>query len=248
MISQILLYFQALLLNIASQTKKPGSESKELDSNSSSKDVYSWLLDKMKDSKSLDVAVHKSRGFDPGKIYIFKYDPLYKDSYSYWDEHPIILSLGKMPAKVGYMHVGINLSWYPPKARRYIISTIMKVNKKFIEDQIKKYPGDAKKQRGIYIDLAAMKSALDQSGFSFAIRNYLPSQIQTSSYCISYEHWEKMTKLDVPREFPQLKGTVGIFQIYKNFEIYVKKYNMNKVANVKKTEENRKLMKYKFIK
>lgn len=247
MISQLLFYFQAIFLAIASQSSKGDGES-TLSDKSSTKDVYAWLLDKMKDNKSLDVATHKSKSFDPGKIYIFKYDPLHKDSYSYWDEHPIILTLGKMPAKIGFMYVGINLSWYPPNARKYIVSAIMKEHKKFIEDQIKKYPGDAKKQKGIYIDLAAMKSALDQSGFSFAIRNYLPSQVKTPAYCISYEHWDKMTKLDVPREFPQLKGIIGIFQIYKNFEIHVKKYNMNKVANKKKIEENRKLMKYKFIK
>ena len=248
MLTELLLYFQSLLQVISKTTTKVEPNLTMPSEKSPSEEIYQWLLDRMKDNKSLDVANVKTLSFDPGKIYVFKYDPLYKDSYSYWDEHPIILALGKMPAKTGSMNVAINLSWYPPKARKYIIGVIMKANKKFIEDQMKKYPGDAKKQKGIFIDLASLKSALDQYGFSFAIRNYLPSQIKTPSYCISYEHWEKMTKLDIPRQFPQLKGTVGIFQIYKNFEIYVKKCMMNKVAMKKKTEENRKLMKYKFIK
>ena len=246
-LSQLFVYIQSILQVLVQETSQTEVKS-EVTDESSPKDIYAWLLDQMKDPKCLDVATVKTLAFDPGKIYIFKYNPLYKTQYSYWDEHPIMLSLGKMQGKKGFMNVGINLSWYPPKARKYIIATIMKVHKKFIEDQKKKYPGDAKRQKGIIVDLAAMKSALNQYGFSYAIRNYLPSQIKNPSYCIAYEHWNKIIKLDIPKQFPQLKGTVGIFQIYKEFELYVKECRLNNVLMKKKTEENRKLMKYKFIK
>ena len=236
---------QLLIVEVGGKEEEPKSE---ISDDASPKQIYEWLLKKMKDTKSTDVISYKSTLFEPGKIYVFKYNPLYKDMYSFWDEHPIILSLGKMPAKTGYMNVGINLSWYPPAARNYIVQSVMKAYKAHFEEQIRKYPGDAKRQKGIPVDLAAMKSALDQFGFSFAIRNYLPSQVKSPSYCISLEHWNKMTKLNIPQTFPQLKGTVGIFKIYKEFEKYVKYCRTNKSAMIKKTNENKKLMKYKFIK
>ena len=246
----LLEFFQTLfkLLSLEVGGDEEEDEGDELSDDASPKAIYAWLLKKMKDPKAKDVMTYKSGSFDPGKLYIFKYDPLHKDSYSFWDEHPIIIALGKMPAKQGFMNVGINLSWYPPSARVYMVNSIMKIYKGHIEEQKKKYKGDAKRQQGVPIDLLALKSALDQAGFSFAIRNYLPSQIKSPSYCISFEHWKKMTKLDIPATFPQLKGTVGIFKIYKNFEEYVKYYGQNRAKMMKKMEDNQKLMKYRFIK
>jgi hypothetical protein len=246
----LLEFFQTLLKLLSTELGgKEDEEAKdEISDNASAKDIYAWLLKKMKDPKAKDVLTVTSAVFDPGKIYIFKYDPLYKDSYSFWDEHPIIVSLGRMPAKQGFMNVGVNLSWYPPAARVYMLDSIMKIYKGHIEEQKKKFKGDAKRQKGVPIDLLALKSALDQAGFSFAIRNYLPSQIKSPSYCISFEHWKKMSKLDIPATFPQLKGNVGIFKIYKDFEDYVKYCRQNRTKMMKKMEENKKLMKYKFIK
>lgn len=246
-------FFQTLFKLLSIEVGGSGDENEDKDGDDISDDaspkaIYAWLLKKMKDPKATDVMTYKSGAFEPGKIYIFKYDPLYKDRYSYWDEHPIILALGKMPAKQGFMNVGINLSWYPPSARVYMIESIMKIYKGHMEQQKKKYKGDAKRQAGVPIDLMALKTALDQFGFSFAIRNYLPSQVKSPSYCISFEHWKKMTKLSIPATFPQIKGTVGIFEIYKNFEDYVKYCRQNRGTMLKKVQENQKLMKYKFIK
>ena len=102
-----LIEFFSYLLQILNIEAGGGEEEKEEDlgPDAKPKDVYAWLLKKMKDDKAKDVSKNKEPFFTPGKIYIFKYKPLHKDKYSFWDEHPVVLSLGKMPAAKGEMNV-----------------------------------------------------------------------------------------------------------------------------------------------
>lgn len=247
----ILEFFSHLLkiLNFeASKRKEPEGNEEELGPNAKSKDVYAWLLKKMKDEKSKDVARYKEAFLMPGKIYVFKYKPLHLDKHAFWDEHPIVLSLGKMPAVKGEMNVCLNLSWYPPKARKYIMDQIKKMYEKNIEAAITSKAGDAMLQKAIPIDLYRLKKNLDQFGLSWAVRNYLPQQIESPSYVISYEHWDKMSKLDIPQIFPEIKGDGKLFDIYKDFEDYVLRCRKNKGAMLKKSEESLKKGRFKFIK
>jgi len=212
-------------------------------------DAYKWLIEKLKDPKQKEVEIINDPYFQPGKIYVFKYLAKYGDQYEYWDKHPIVLALGKMPAaNGGFINVGVNISWYPPKARKYIIEQIRKAYKPAYDAAILKKGKQAKDQKPIDLDLYAIKAALDQVGFSFAIRSYLPSQIKGERVCISYENWDKAIKLDQPRIFPELQGKTTLFQIYKDYELYVRYNRSNRVELKKKLEESRKLKAYKFIK
>lgn len=212
-------------------------------------DAYKWFIDKLSDKNQKEVQYHSDPYFHPGKIYIFKYDPKFKDKYDYYDRHPIVLALGKMPAaEGGYINVGINISWYPPAARNYIINKIRDFYKSRYDAEIQRYPGDSVKQRPILMDLYALKVALDQYGLSFAIRSYLPSRVKNPKVCISYENWDKAIKLDQPRIFPELKGSVSLAQIYKDYRDYVKYCQANRSELRKKLDESRKLNRYKFIK
>lgn len=215
------------------------------------KNAYKWFIDKLKDSKQKEIVQAPEPYFLPGKIYIFKYEPE-RDKYEYYDKHPIALMLGKMPAKEGFMNVCINLSWYPPKAREYIVNEIKKMYKPYIDKETKKFPLDAKKQKHIeQIDLYAMKEKLDQFGFSWAIRCYLPERIKSPKVVVAYEHWDKVIKMDQPRIFPELQGTKirPLMEIYKEFEqVYIKYVRNNKGEIKKRRDEAKKQMKYKFIK
>ena len=212
------------------------------------KDAYKWLIEKIKDTKQTEVEIVNDPFLQPGKIYIFKYLPTNGDRYAYWDMHPIVFALGKMPASQGFMNVGINISWYPPAARKYIIEKIRQIYKPMYDSAIKKAGMKAKDQKSVEIDLYALKTALDQYGLSFAIRNYLPGNVKSPKVCIAYEHWDKAIKLDQPRVFPELQGKVSLMQIYKDYELYVKYCNNNKGELKKKMDENKKLNRYKFIK
>lgn len=236
-------FIQQIVRLIAAQSGNPISKEDE-----EVEDAYKWLLAKMKDSKQTEVQKHSGPFFQPGKIYVFKYEPKYASKYDYYDKNPVMLMLGKMPAAEGMMNVGINLSWYPPKARKYIVEKIREFYKSQYEGAMKKNPKKAIDQRSVELDLYSLKVALDQFGLSFAIRNYLPSQVKSPAVCISYEHWDKAVRLDQPRILPELQGKVTLFDIYKSFEDYIKKYDGERGMRRIKLDEAKKLNKFKFIK
>jgi hypothetical protein len=103
-------------------------------------------------------------------------------------------------------------------------------------------------QKNLPIDVYALKMRLDQYGFSWAIRNYLPTQIQSPSVVMSYEHWDKCSKFSIPSVFPEIKGDGKIFDIYKEFEDYVLWCRSNKLILNKRSEKAQKEGRYRFEK
>jgi hypothetical protein len=215
------------------------------------KNPYKWLLNEMKDEKSTRVEkLKKSTDLDPGKIYIFQYDAITADRLAYWDKMPIMLMLGRYISPNGsLLYKGINISWYPPKYRDMIVNKLRKGYSGMYKDAIKKKPQKASEQASIdNLDLFAIRTALDPMGFSFAIRNYLPQQIQDPIYCVCYDDWDKILKIDQPTQYPQLEGNTSIFDIYKAYEDYVIKWNENPQYYKAKIELAEKQGKHKFIK
>lgn len=213
------------------------------------KDAYKWLLEQMKIPKNKRVAEFTGPVMHNGKIYVFKYNAKYKDKLAYWDRHPIMLFLGYTEGAEGMLAVGLNISWYPPKARKYIVEKIRELHKSQYEDAMKKNPNDALAQRPILIDLYNLKTALDPIGLSFALRTYIPGNMFNPMVCIDYEDWDKAIRLDTPRIFPELETKSSqIADIYKMFEFHVSEFR-NKQAKWKATmDKNKKLQRYRFIK
>jgi hypothetical protein len=211
-------------------------------------DAYKWFLEQIKDEKNTRVQINRDPWFQPGKIYVFKYNAKYKDRLEVWDKHPIVLALGKMQYQGSICNVGINISWYPPQIRKEIINRIRKLYAPMYEGAIKSKGQLANQQMPVYIDLFALKMALDPLGFSWAIRNYLPEGILQPKYCICYEDWDKAIRLDQPKVFPEIEGRVTLFKFYDDFKKYVLNYNNNKAERQRRTEEAKKQNKFKFIK
>lgn len=233
------------LINLMS-TKFGGSDVPE---NEDSKDAYKWLLEQMKIPKNKRVAEFTGPVMHNGKIYIFKYLAKHKDKLAYWDRHPIVLFLGYTQGAEGKLAVGLNISWYPPEARKFIVDKIRQAHKPQYTEAMKKNPNDANGQRPVLIDLYNLKTALDPIGLSFALRTYIPGNMINPQVCINYEDWDKAIRLDTPRVFPELQ-TKGdqIDDIYKMFRDYVTNLK-GKQANWKATmDKNKKLQRYNFIK
>jgi len=74
-----------------------------------------------------------------GNMYMFFYDPKYKETLPYYDGFPLIIMLG--PAKGGFM--GLNLHYLPPAVRARLLDVIIGNNraipKKFVEPAMKHY-------------------------------------------------------------------------------------------------------------
>lgn len=215
------------------------------------KDAYQWLLNEIQNKKSTRVQVTKDPYLQPGKIYVFKYIPLYKNELDFWDKHPIVLALGNVQGVSGKICLGLNISWYPPDARKYIVEQIRKMYKPAYQSAIKKSSLKANEQTPVYLDLYSLKTMLDQFGLSYAIRQYIPNNMQAPKVCICYEDWDKAIKLDQPKIFPELQVNnphFSLSNIYLDFKKYVQYQHSNKAEIKLKRDEAKKKMKFQFIK
>jgi hypothetical protein len=216
-----------------------------------SKQAYEWFLEQLKDDKSTRVQVNKDPLMQPGKIYIFKYDAKYKDSLSYWDKHPIVLAIGTVLGESGKMTIGVNISWYPPSARKFIVERIRKIYEPKYNDSTKKYPMEANRQNPVYLDLFQLKNIFDDIGFSFAIRQYIPQNIKAPKVCVCYEDWDKAIMLDQPRIFPELQINdpyYSLRNIYEEFKNHVRYVKENRAMIKEKRDKAKAAGKFKFIK
>jgi len=211
-------------------------------------DAYQWFIDTLKDTRNKRVVETNDNKLKPGKIYVFRYDPKYKTTLDYYDMHPIVIALGQVMTENGKLEVGINISWYPPKARKYIIGKIREMYKPLYEAAMKKSPFDGQEQSFVPIDLYELKVALDRVGLSWAIRTYIPDRIKSPKAIVCYEDWEIVSRMDKPKIIPQLEGKVSLFDVYKGFEFYVRDQLSNSAVNAQKRERAKKLNRYKFIK
>jgi hypothetical protein len=154
-----------------------------------------------------------------------------------------------MDGESGKVIMGVNLSWYPPPARKFIVEYIRRVYKPMYEAAMKNNPQQANEQRFVEMNLYSLKTMLDQYGFSFAIRQYIPGNIIKPKVCICYEDWDKAIKLDQPRIFPELQvNTPGnsLGDIHYHFKNYIQYQRNNKDKIKFKRDEAQKKLKYRF--
>ena len=242
--------FGVLLDLIKVQSKTQDNKNPETPQSEGVDDAYQWFIDTLKDTRNKRVVESRDNKLKPGKIYVFRYDPKYKNFLDYYDMHPIVIALGQIMTENGNgnLEVGINISWYPPKARKYIVGKIREMYKPMYEAAIKRSPFDGQEQAFVPIDLYALKVALDKAGLSYAIRTYTPDRIKSPKAVVCYEDWEIVSRMDKPRIFPQLQGKFSLFDVYKGFEFYVRDQITNAAKNAQKREKAKKLNRYKFIK
>lgn len=188
------------------------------------KQAYNWLKDELIDNNSPGSSnkVQRVSGYlMPGKIHVFTYTPKTADRLAYYDKHPVVLCLGQRKLKEGVVDVGINIAWYPPKARQYIVSKIYDLYENQIDRATYKNEDNAKTQAKIQMDLDFLKAKLDHLGFSFAIRQYYP-HLRGDTHAICYEEWDQAIQMDVM----DLESEHSITEIYQMFEEYVKNMNI----------------------
>lgn len=230
------------LLNFVElQITQSGFEDKEI------ADTYEWLQNELHNKNSEDIQSINNKRFHPGKIHLFKYDPITKDRLRYWDQNPIVLSLGRVAGDTSGLEYGFNISWWPLKARKYFLEAIEKLHNNSYSEA-KKQAKTAIEQDKIILDLYLLKQKLDQHGLSFALRSYYPKRIIGGLYVVSYHKWDKISSLEVQGNYPRIVGGQSLASIYFEYENHVKNYRRNPNRYLKKAEENSKKGRYNFIK
>lgn len=173
--------------------------------------------------------VNKQKLWLPGRIYTFQYDPLYKDSLSYYDKRPIIFVHGVTTSKSGNkILVGINLNFLPEKVRVTVLD--------YFYEQFKV---DYTKSNDILGKIAIIQRAIqflknwlgmqkifdDQAkvGYQFAFRNYIISPTRMKGVTlVENDDWEYIP-------FLETKDIVG-----KGLNEIYSEYNATLTENLKK--------------
>lgn len=244
----VLDFLQDIIKLLTLQSKMGSGEPKTI---LDSKAAYQWFLDESNNKKSTRVQVDRDPNFQSGKIYVFKYDAKCKTTLDYWDKHPIVLCIGMINTDKGKLMVGLNISWYPPAARKYMVEKIRQLYKNSYDKNTKSKPLNAKEQGPVILDLYQLKVALDQFGLSFALRQYIPARVISPKVCVCYEDWDKAIRLDQPRIFPEITinapGT-SLNSIYEDYKKYIT-YQRSHSSEIKIIRENSKAKnKFKFEK
>jgi hypothetical protein len=134
-----------------------------------------------------DTSIQSYAGpFQPGKIYIFRYqDPVTKERLEQWDANPVVLSLGTVDGN----DIGVNLNYLPQDIKLRVLDKIYKSFGSKIEEQESKKPGQAKAQKPIlsFNEKTIMKF-LNTAGLGYAIKRYV-TNLRQSTKVVSAEGW-----------------------------------------------------------
>lgn len=192
---------------INEQIKSSGSKS------SARSTAEAWYAKSLSAFRNKEVVKGGPLRFTPGKIYVFRYDtPKTAEYLAWWDRNPIVLALD--PA--GQNDCGINLNLLPIELKEQMLDGIYTQLQGRIKTQMTRAKEDAVAQGGLRLTYGAAKKYLDQYGFGFAVRQYVPS-LKTKQAVVSYENWHQIALCD----FIDLEGA-SIASIRRQFNDYRK--------------------------
>jgi hypothetical protein len=171
------------------------------------------------------------RGFIPGKVYTYNYDPKHKVDLDYYDIRPLMLSLGHVMLKNGdgnrLMEIGINLHFLPPDAIQKIMELTWKVFQYKLEanfENLMKENYGNQVPLPIYQNAKKIYDLIGKTNYKFAIRCYLPNRMKDVQI-VEYTDWKYIPLLET-------KWIIGITKA----ELY-SKYAQNYVDRKAKDAE-----------
>lgn len=195
--------------------KKINEQVKEAGSKSAARtNAEAWYAKALNNFRNKSISKGGSLRFVPGKIYVFRYDtPKTEDYLAWWDRNPIVLALD--PA--GQNDCGINLNLLPTEVKEQMLDGIYDKLQGQINTQLTRAADNAQAQGGLTLNYSSAKAYLDQFGFGFAVRQYIPTLKQKQAV-VSYENWHLISLCD----FIDLEGA-SIPSIRRQFSDYNKK-------------------------
>lgn len=110
-----------------------------------------------------------------GGLFIFEYkNPKYKGTVHlpWFDNYPLVISLGPKVTNHGPRNIGFNLHLLPPKMRIVVMCIIFELYKKLYRYQI-----FYKTENPVQIDYKQIIKALDKFGVKFCVRMYIPNRM-----------------------------------------------------------------------
>jgi hypothetical protein len=156
----------------------------------------SWYENGKKTAAEKSVQTTGGR-FQPGKVYVFRYNPKYATELPWYDANPVVLALDPD----GNNDVGINLNLLPSDVKERLLDRIYNAYESEIKrESVGGKKNDARRQNQLSIRWEEAKNFL--ASYKFAIRQYIPGR-KLGQAVVSYENWSKIVLCD----FADLNGT-----------------------------------------
>ena len=170
-----------------------------------------WFEDGISDRKVTEAQITRDR-FVAGKIYVFGYDPKYKNELPWFDQNPIVLAI----EPVDKNDFGINLNLLPVPFKEKLLDDLYTHMGGFITSTTNE-KSNAIKQMPLKISYQGMKIYLEKFGYEFALRQYIPSR-KINQAVVSYSKWPEIALCN----FMELNGT-NIVRLRAQYREYLKK-------------------------
>lgn len=110
-----------------------------------------------------------------GGIFAFAYtNPKYKGTsiLPWFDQYPLVISLGPIATNLGIRNIGFNLHLLPPKVRVVVICSIFEMYKRLYRYQV-----FYKQDKPVQIHYKQIIKMLDPLGIRFCVRVYIPNRM-----------------------------------------------------------------------
>lgn len=155
------------------------------------KSAVDWLKDKITDiSKKIrrnqNNVFTKDASPEIGQMYLFAYDPKYKNVLPFYDAYPLVFPI----EFYGDGFLGLNLHYLPPMARASLLTNLKKLANN------DKYNDSTK----LVISYEILKTYSTQfSGFENCVKRYLFAHVRSSFHQVSPMDWDKAVLLPLQR-------------------------------------------------
>ena len=192
---------------IKSYIKENGGKKKAM------KAAQEWFEEGKKKKAEKGVQVTRTR-FEPGKIYVFEYMPQGIKTLPWFDANPVVLALDEADKN----DVGINLNLLPVRVKEDLLEIVYEAYS--AEIKMASTSPSAKGQKMLTITWDMAKKYLQEFGYDFAIRQYIPN-LKMNQAVVSYENWCKIILCDLA----QLEN-INYLELRKMFENHLKNKNI----------------------
>jgi len=161
--------------------------------NQAAQNARDWFDETLEDKSSTYVESFRDSELTWGKMFHFEYDPVTRDRLSYFDNSPMIISLGT--TKMGHQ-LGMNLNFLPKVVRYWMVGQIFQIYEPMIiAAAAGKLWRRAYEQEQVEIEYELIKQWLGKYGLDFCIRQYHINKMKNLSV-ICYEDWIRMVMID----------------------------------------------------
>lgn len=132
-----------------------------------------------------DYHTGKKNILTPGQLVIFNYyEPKTREELEYYDAAPCVLFFGMVDTPLGRRVLGLNIHYYPRKARKVVIKRVLTA----FAQAYQKNQSRLQKSPVSNMSYDALKMLLKNVGMGFGVREYIPN-LMTNVCGVPVKDW-----------------------------------------------------------